>query len=210
LHIAPEILDVLKVWKQATQFSQNEDWIFASPVQIGRLPWSYDQVWRKYDAAAVNAGLGGLGTHALRHTYRSWLDAVGTPIAVQQKLMRHADSRTTMNVHGDVVTDEMQKASGRVAMLALNGRQTAGEVFGNKKRLHPRRARREHGDKGELPKLGSTCVEPHRVATRRNSVDVLLRRLKYFQQLQIAAGVGRGRGTLTQRRMQPCHQDLAC
>jgi integrase len=128
LHIAPEILDVLKVWKQATQFSQNEDWIFASPVQIGRLPWSYDQVWRKYDAAAVNAGLGGLGTHALRHTYRSWLDAVGTPIAVQQKLMRHADSRTTMNVYGDVVTDEMQKASGRVAMLALNGRQTAGEV----------------------------------------------------------------------------------
>jgi hypothetical protein len=30
-------------------------------------------------------GLGHLGTHAFRHTYRSWLDAVGTPIAVQQK-----------------------------------------------------------------------------------------------------------------------------
>jgi integrase len=46
----------------------------------------------------------------MRHTYRSWLDAVGTPIAVQQKLMRHADIRTTMNVYGDIVTDEMEQA----------------------------------------------------------------------------------------------------
>ena len=75
-----------------------------------------------YHKAAVKAGLGNLGTHSLRHTYRSRLDAVGTPIAVQQKLMRHSDIRTTMNVYGDVVTDEMKQASSRVAMLALNGR----------------------------------------------------------------------------------------
>jgi nitrate reductase NapE component len=31
----------------------------------------------------------------------------GTPIAVQQKLMRHSDIRTMMNIYGDVVTDEM-------------------------------------------------------------------------------------------------------
>ena len=58
----------------------------------------------------------------MRHSYRSWLDAVGTPVAVQQKLMRHADIRTTMNTYGDIVTDEMAVASGRVAGLALNGR----------------------------------------------------------------------------------------
>ena len=60
---------------------------------------------------------------AMRHTYRSWLGAVGTPIAVQQKLMRHADIRTTMNVYGDVVTDEMARAALKVAVLALNGSQ---------------------------------------------------------------------------------------
>jgi integrase len=64
----------------------------------------------------------------MRHTYRSWLDAVGTALAVQQKLMRHADIRTTMNVYGDVVTDEMNVASSRVARLALNGRGTAGNT----------------------------------------------------------------------------------
>jgi integrase len=59
----------------------------------------------------------------MRHTYRSWLDAEGTAIAVQQKLMRHADIRTTMNVYSDVVTDEMFKAHSRVVGLALNGLQ---------------------------------------------------------------------------------------
>jgi len=54
--------------------------------------------------------------------YRSWLDAAGTSIAVQQKLMRHADIRTTLNVYGDVVTDEMQKANTKVAEMALTDR----------------------------------------------------------------------------------------
>jgi integrase len=60
-----------------------------------------------------------LGTHSLRHTYRSWLDAVGTPVAVQQKLMRHADIRTTFNIYGDVVTNEMAPAHSKVVRLAI-------------------------------------------------------------------------------------------
>jgi len=62
-----------------------------------------------------------VSTHSMRHTYRSWLDAVGTPVAVQQKLMRHADIRTTMNTYGDVVTDEMARSASKVAGLAVNG-----------------------------------------------------------------------------------------
>jgi integrase len=41
---------------------------------------------------------------------------------VQQKLMRHADIRTTLNVYGDVVTDEMQKANTKVAEMVLTDR----------------------------------------------------------------------------------------
>jgi integrase len=122
--VSQAVLDVLKLWKQATQFSAQEDWIFASPSQIGRLPWSYPYVWLVFQNAATDAGVGKLGTHTMRHSYRAWLDAVGTTIAVQQKLMRHADIRTTMNVYGDIVTDEMTVASRKVAGLALNGSQT--------------------------------------------------------------------------------------
>ena len=39
--------------------------------------------------------------------------------------MRHSDVRTTMNIYGDVVTDEMNTAGKRVAELAFatNGAQ---------------------------------------------------------------------------------------
>jgi len=89
LHIDNDMLDTLKLWKQTTQFSGSDDWMFASPVQLGRLPWSYDQVWRMYQKAGAKAGIGRLGTHSLRHTYRSWLDAVGTPLQGVQRNVAH-------------------------------------------------------------------------------------------------------------------------
>lgn len=115
------LLEILKTWKQTTQFSEQEDWIFASPVKIGRLPWSYPHILRCFDKASSDAGITHVSTHAMRHTHRSWLDAVGTSLAVQQKLMRHASITTTMNTYGEVVTDEMAVASGKIAKLALNG-----------------------------------------------------------------------------------------
>jgi integrase len=121
--ITSTMIEALKVWKQTTQFSAQEDWIFASPAQLGRLSWSADSVNDAYKKAASAAGIAHVSTHSMRHTYRSWLDAVGTPIAVQQKLMRHADIRTTMNTYGEVVTDEMARAASKVAGLALNGSQ---------------------------------------------------------------------------------------
>jgi integrase len=48
-----------------------------------------------------------------------WIDAVGTPIGVQQKLMRHSDIRTTMNIYGDATTEDMRAAHNKIVGLAL-------------------------------------------------------------------------------------------
>jgi integrase len=128
LVIAAELLTALNTWRQASQFSAPGDWVFASPFQLGHLPWSYDQVWRVYQKAAKAAGIGGIGTHSLRHTFRTWLGSVGTPVGVQQRLMRHADVRTTMNIYGDAVTADMADAHGKIVELALNGTETARNV----------------------------------------------------------------------------------
>jgi hypothetical protein len=40
-------------------------------------------------------------------------------VTVQQKLMQHSDIRTTMNVYGDVVTNEIQLAHSKVVQMAL-------------------------------------------------------------------------------------------
>ncbi len=80
---------------------------------------------KKLGRAATAANIGHLSSQAFRHTYRPWLDAVGTAVAVQQKMMRHSDIRTTFNIHGDVVTDEMATAGMKIAQLAFqsNGAQ---------------------------------------------------------------------------------------
>ena len=68
----------------------------------GRLPL-HDERWEragKYD---------GIGWHTFRHTYRSWLDETGAPMGVQQKLMRHAQISTTMNVYGNALMDPSAK-----------------------------------------------------------------------------------------------------
>ena len=78
--------------------------------------------------AAKAANIGHLSTHAFRHTYRSWLDTVGTSIATQRTMMRHASITTTMG-YGMVFDDAMTTASNRVAQLAFlaNGAQTERE-----------------------------------------------------------------------------------
>jgi integrase len=119
LSIAPELLDRLKVWKQETQFPNPDDWIFASRLKLGRLPYSYTGVWRELQRASEAAGIGHLGTHSFRHSFRMWIDSAGTPVGVQQKLMRHSDIRTTMNIYGDAATEDMRQAHGKIAQMAL-------------------------------------------------------------------------------------------
>jgi integrase len=128
--LTPDLLDRLKCLRRRSEFSTADDWVFASPLKLGRLPYSYTGVCSELERASTAAKLGHLGTHTFRHTYRSWLDAVGTTVAVQQKMMRHTDIRTTMNIYGDVVTDEMTIAGARVAQLAFQtiGAQTEREA----------------------------------------------------------------------------------
>jgi integrase len=127
IDLDPVVLLVLKNWKQITQFSDAGDWLFASPAQLGRLPWSYDSVYRRYQKAAVKAGISGFGTHTLRHTFRSFHIKAGTPLDVQRMAMRHADSATTLQ-YGDVEREATKIANRNVARLALAAGETAGET----------------------------------------------------------------------------------
>jgi integrase len=81
--------------------------------ESGKRVGLHDERW---EAASR---FGNLGWHSFRHTYRSWLDATGAPLGVQQKLMRHAQIATTMNVYGNALMESKRDANSRVAKLAL-------------------------------------------------------------------------------------------
>jgi integrase len=117
--LVDEIVEVLNRWRQASDFSEPEDWVFASSSTLGRQPLSYPAIWKKLAEVSEKAGIGHISPHCFRHTYRTWLDSVGAPVGVQQKMMRHSDIRTTMNVYGDALTDDMREANMKVSKLVF-------------------------------------------------------------------------------------------
>lgn len=114
LPLDAQLLEVLKAHKQRSDFTAPEEWVFASPDQMGKLPRSYSCICEKLAKAGKRAGVGHISTHSFRHSYRSWLDALGTPLSVQQRAMRHGDIRITMNTYGDLIGDELRLAHSRV------------------------------------------------------------------------------------------------
>jgi integrase len=118
LDAADELLQVLHQWKQTTQLSAAEDWVFASPWKYGKQPICYTYVWESLDEAAEKAGIEHIGAHVFHHLFRAWVDSVGTTIGVQQRLMRHSDIRTTM-AYGDPLAADMKQAHEKIAKLAL-------------------------------------------------------------------------------------------
>ena len=108
LAIAGELLERLKLWKQTTEFSGSGDWIFASPLKLGRLPYSYSGFRDELNWAGKRSTVGHIGTHTFRHSFRMWIDAAGTTVGVQQQLMHHASITTTTNIYGDAASADMR------------------------------------------------------------------------------------------------------
>ncbi|MGC1371278.1 MAG: tyrosine-type recombinase/integrase [Candidatus Sulfotelmatobacter sp.] len=119
--LADDLLNRLKVSKQASQFSQANDWIFASPFQLGRLPYSYSGTRQELVRAAKAAGIGHVSTHSFRHSYRSWLSSIGTGLDVTKLLMRHSTIAMSFDTYGETIGDAASDASRRIAELAFRG-----------------------------------------------------------------------------------------
>ena len=64
-------------------------------------------------------GFPGIGWYTFTNTYRSFLDETGAPIGVQQKLMRHSNVATTMNVYGNASLRAKQQADSKVVQMVI-------------------------------------------------------------------------------------------
>jgi len=115
----PALAEVLLQWRRRTEFAKPEDWIFASPFKAGTMPWQPWRVQQHIAPAAERCGIGHIGWHTFRHTFRSLLDETGAPLKVQQELMRHADMRTTMNIYGRAMDKSKREAHGKIVRLVL-------------------------------------------------------------------------------------------
>jgi integrase len=118
LPLDPDVATILLEWKRLCPETQG-DWVFPSPRT--NKPYDSGSLRKKVlSAAAKRAKIQvPLGWHTLRHSYRAWLDETGAPLGVQQKLMRHANISTTMNVYGGAFMEAKRKANTSVVQRAL-------------------------------------------------------------------------------------------
>jgi len=117
--LSENFLGFLLRWQQAAPYSE-EGWMFPSVV-TGR-PYHAGILMRRHlKPLASKLGVSRLGWHTFRHTFRSWLDSVGTAVGVQQKLMRHAGVTTTMNVYGKAMMDSKLEAHTKLLEYAKVG-----------------------------------------------------------------------------------------
>ena len=120
LPLDPSLVAVLQDWHEITEFKAESERVWASPFVAGAMPYYTNAVQRDYIIPAAKlAGLGRLGWHDFRHTYRAWMGQNQTPLTVQKDLMRHADIKTTMNVYGAAMADDMREANSKIVRLAI-------------------------------------------------------------------------------------------
>ena len=110
----PAFAQILLDWKG----EESSGLVFPSPVTGGCY---YAGAIQKEVLKPVGKqiGLVGIGWHIFRHTYRSLLDETGAPIGVQQKLMRHSNVATTMNVYGNATVRAKKDANSKVVEMVM-------------------------------------------------------------------------------------------
>ena len=115
--IHESLLEVLLAWADRCP-ATGDGWMFPSPL-TNRPYYSTEIQKRLLKPIGIKLGLGPIGWHTFRHTYRSWLDETGAPMKVQQELMRHASIQTTMNVYGQAMPESKRAANGKVVTMVL-------------------------------------------------------------------------------------------
>lgn len=113
------LVDLLLDWRGKSEFNRDTDWVWASPYRGGEMPYHFQSMQKEHIVpASVAAGLGKIGWHTFRHTYRSWLNAAGTPLGVQKDLLRHAHINTTLS-YGAGMADVMRQFNSQVVRRVI-------------------------------------------------------------------------------------------
>jgi integrase len=106
--LSEEFIAFLLRWQRVAPYSEGR--MDVSERRYGPTMYHAGILMRRHlKALAAKPRVSRLGWHTFRHTFRSWLDSVGTAVGVQQKMMRHADVATTMNVYGKPMMDSNWK-----------------------------------------------------------------------------------------------------
>jgi integrase len=116
-YMAQDLLE----WRRTSPYPMPHDWVFASPTMKGKQPYWPDNLMKRYiRPVAQKAGIQKrVGWHTFRHSFGTLLKANGEDIKTVQELLRHANSRITLEVYTQAVTSNKRAAQSKVVKMMV-------------------------------------------------------------------------------------------
>ncbi len=113
----------LKRWRRQSSYPMLDDWVFASPSMRGQQPYWPDNLMRRYIKPVARAiGINkNIGWHTFRHSFGTLLKANGEDVKTVQELLRHANSRITLDVYTQAVNSNKRAAQSKVVKMMVPG-----------------------------------------------------------------------------------------
>jgi integrase len=128
----PLVLAALLEWKEESLYKADVDFLFPSIRLNGAKPLSPDSLLKRSIRPALKrAGIVGkqIGWHNFRHSLATNLRAMGVDVKVAQELLRHANSRTTLDIYTRAVSQQKRDANTKLVEMLV--------PMGMKKLQHP-------------------------------------------------------------------------
>jgi integrase len=112
--------DLLR-WQRMSPYPMPSDWVFASPTMKGKQPYWPDNLMKRYiRPVARKTGIQKqVGWHTFRHSFGTLLKANGEDVKTVQELLRHANSRITLEVYTQAVTSNKRAAQSKVVKMMV-------------------------------------------------------------------------------------------
>jgi integrase len=119
--MSSELASALANWRKQSSFAGPKDWVFASPLAVGRRPYWPDAVLKRHVyPAATRAGIAKhIGWHSFRRTLATLLQSSGASVKTTQELLRHSSPIMTLGIYAKAVTADKRIAQDAIAALFL-------------------------------------------------------------------------------------------
>jgi integrase len=110
--MAAELASALFDWRGQCPYNQDADFVFGSPEMNGTQPYWPDSMLRKMiHPAADRAGVAKhIGWHSFRRSLATLLQANGASVKATQDMLRHANSRLTLELYAQSVPEDRREA----------------------------------------------------------------------------------------------------
>jgi integrase len=136
------VVEVLKNWRSAAFYRSDEDFLFPSVAKNGKQPITPDMILKRHIRPALEE-LGitkRIGWHSFRHGLATMLRQVGVDVKTAQELLRHANSRLTLEIYQQAVSEEKRVAQFHVMnrLFGVVGASAPFSTLGGARKKRPR------------------------------------------------------------------------